>query len=139
MLKIANKRLIERYFEEVWNHGALDVLDKIIALDYINHSPGIPNPLPGPMGLKPIVESIRKAFPDLRYVIENMVISDDQVAVHTTMHGTHAGDFFGLAPTNKKINVHQMQIERISNNQIIEHWRVTDDLTLLRQLGQIAV
>jgi len=139
MLKIANKRLIERYFEEVWNHGALDVLDEIIALDYINHSPGIPNPLPGPMGLKPIVESIRKAFPDLRYVIENMVISDDQVAVHTTMHGTHAGDFFGLAPTNKKINVHQMQIERISNNQIIEHWRVTDDLTLLRQLGQIAV
>lgn len=139
MLKIANERLIVRYFEEVWNQGDLDVLDEIIAPDYINHSPGAPNPLPGPNGLKPIVESIRKAFSDLKYVIENMVISDDQVAVHTTMYGTHTGDFFGLAPTNKKINVHQMQIERISNNQIIEHWRVTDDLTMLRQLGQIAV
>lgn len=137
MFKIANERLITRYFEDVWNNGCLDVLDEIIAVDYINHSPGAPNPLPGPIGLKPIVAGIRKAFPDLNYVIENMVISESQVAVHTTMYGTHMGDFFGLAPTNKKIKVYQMQIERIANNQIIEHWRLTDDLAMLRQLGQI--
>lgn len=137
MLEIANKRLITRYFEEAWNNGNLDVLDEIIALDYINHSPGIQNPLPGAIGLKPIIEGIRKAFPDLKYVIENMVISDSQVAVSTTMYGTHTGDFFGLAPTNKKIKVGQMQIERIAKNQIVEHWRITDDLTMLRQLGQI--
>jgi len=137
MSEIANKRLITRYFEEVWNNGDLDVLDEIIAEDYINHSPGIQNPLPGAIGLKPIVAGIRKAFPDLKYVIENMVISDSQVAVFSTMNGTHTGDFFGLAPTNKKIKVSQMQIERIANNQIVEHWRVTDELTMLRQLAQI--
>ena len=137
MSKIANEQVIKKYFEEAWNNGKLEVLDEIISPDYVNHNPGMPNPLPGPEGLKPIIEGIRKAFPDLKYVIENMIISDDQIAVHTTMHGTHKGDFFGLAPTNKVIKVSQMQIERIENNQIVEHWRVTDELTLLRQLGQI--
>lgn len=137
MSKPANEQLIKRYFEEVWNNGELDVLDEIISSDYINHSPGMPNPAPGPEGLKPIVSDIRKAFPDLKYVIENIVVSDNQVAVHTTMYGTHTGNFFGIAPTNKKIKASQMQIERIANNKIIEHWRVTDELALLQQLNQI--
>lgn len=137
MSKIANEQLIKRYFENVWNNGELEVLNEIISPNYVNHNPGLVNPIPGPEGLKPIVAGIRKAFPDLKYVIENMIVSDDQVAVHTTMHGTHKGDFFGLAPTNKVIKVSQMQIERIENNKIVEHWRVTDELTLLRQLGQL--
>ncbi len=132
-----NKMIINRYFEEVWNQGKLDVLDEIVSVDYINHSPGMPNPLRGPEGIKPIVTAIRDAFPDLKYVIENIVVSEDQVAVHTTMYGTHRGDFFGLAPTGKTIKVAQMQIERIENGKIVEHWRVTDDLTMRRQLGQI--
>jgi len=64
-------------------------------------------------------------------------VTDNWVAVQTTMHRTHNGDFFGLAPTHKVANVSQMQIERIENNQIVKHWRVTDELTMLRQLGQI--
>lgn len=133
----SNELLIRRYFKEVWNAGKIEVLDEIIAPDYINHNPGMPNPIPGPEGLKPIVAGIRKAFPDLKYVIKNMVVTDDQVAVNTIMHGTHKGDFFGLAPTNKVIKVGQMQIERIVNNKIVEHWRITDELTMLRQLGQL--
>ncbi len=137
MLNKAHEQLITRYFEEVWNQGNLDVLDEIISLDYINHTPGMPNPIPGPLGLKPIIAGMRIAFPDLHYVIENMVISDNQVAVHTTMHGTHNGDLFGLSPTHKSVKINQMQIERIVDNQIVEHWRVTDELAMLRQLGQI--
>ena len=110
MIMSAHKQLIIRYFEEVWNQGHLNVLDEIIAPNYINHSPGIANPIPGPEGLKPIVAAIRKAFPDLNYTIENMVISEEQVAIHTTMRGTHQGDLFGLAPTQKKVEVSQMQI-----------------------------
>ena len=48
------------------------MLDEIIAPNYFNHNPGLSNPVPGPEGLKPIVAGIRKAFPDLRYVIENI-------------------------------------------------------------------
>jgi len=133
-----NKKLIVRYFEEVWNQGNLDLLDEILDSDYINNSPGAPNPPRGPAGLKPIVLAIRKAFPDLKYIIENMVISENQVAIHTIMTGTHLDDFFGIPTTGKQINIAQMQIERIKDNKIIEHWRVTDDLNLMRQLGQLA-
>ena len=138
MLKINHEQLIIRYFEEAWNRGYLDVLDEIISQDYLNHHPGIANPVRGPAGLKPIITEMRSAFPDLKYTIKNMVISETQVAVHTLMQGTHKGNFFGLAATNKKISVEQMQIERIVSHQIVEHWRVTDELHLLRQLGQIS-
>ncbi|MDP1573775.1 MAG: ester cyclase [Coxiellaceae bacterium] len=132
-----NKILIQRYFEEAWNQGKLEVLDEIIDQNYINHSPGSPNPEPGPKGLKPIISAIRKGFPDLHFEIKNMVVTDDQVAIHSVMHGTHTGELFGMAPTGKKVAVNQMQIERIKNEKIVEHWRQSDDMGMMRQLGQI--
>ena len=53
------------------------------------------------------------------------------------MTGTHTGVFFGIEPTGKKIEVHQMQFERIFDGKMIEHWRVTDDLSMMKQLDQI--
>lgn len=130
-----NKRIITRYFDEVWNQGRLEVLDELIAPNYINHSPGAPNPKPGPEGLKPIVEALRKGMPDVKYTIQDMVITPDKVAVRVVMTGTHTGDFFGIAPTGKHVTVNQFQIERIENGKIVEHWRQTDDLGMMRQLG----
>jgi predicted ester cyclase len=66
-----------------------------------------------------------------------MVVTENQVAIHSTMSGTHEGDLFGLPATGKKINVNQLQIERIENGKIIEHWRQSDDLGMMRQLGKI--
>ena len=132
-----NEALVRRYFTEVWNEGNVAVLDEIIASDYVNHSPGMPNPAPGPDGLMPIITAMRQGFPDLHYEILHLVVTDDQVAAHTLMQGTHTGNFFGMSPTDKKINVAQMQIEKISNGKIVEHWRVTDDMTFMKQLGQI--
>jgi len=132
-----NEIIIKRYFEEVWNQGKLEVLDELLSPEYINHSPGIANPPPGPEGLKPIVNAIREGIPDLNYIIKNLVVSDDKVAVHVVMTGTHTGSLFGMPATNKKIEVNQMQIERIENGKMTEHWRVTDDLTMMKQLGQL--
>ena len=132
-----NTTLIKRYFEEVWNQGKLDVLDEIIDINYINHSPGAPNPEPGPVGLKPIIAGMRQAFPDLHFEIKNMIVTSSQVAIHSVMHGTHKGDLFGMAPTGKVVKVNQMQIERIENGKIVEHWRQSDDFGMLQQLGQL--
>lgn len=132
-----NRRLIERYFEEVWNQGRLEMLDELIHAAYVNHSPGLPDPQPGPAGLKPIVAAMRIGLPDMHYTIEDMVIAPDKVAVRVTLRATHSGELFGMAPTGRRITVDQMQIERIENGQIIEHWRRTDDIGMLRQLGLI--
>lgn len=132
-----NRRLIERYFEEVWNQGKLDALNELMHPAYVNHSPGLPDPQPGPAGLKPIVAAMRAGLPDMHYTIEDMVIAPDKVAVRVILRATHTGDLFGMAPTGRRIEVEQMQIERIEDGRIIEHWRRTDDIGLLRQLGQI--
>ena len=130
-----NRIIIERYYNEAWNAGKLEILDEIIDPNYINHSPGIPNTARGPAGLKPIISALRFGFPDLGFEIDDMVITEDKVAVRCTMHGTHLGDLFGMPPTGKKVNVNQMQIEYIKNGKIVEHWRQSDDMGMMRQLG----
>lgn len=130
-----NRCLVTRYFDEVWNQGKLEVLDELIAPGYINHSPRTPNPKPGPEGLKPIVEAIRRGMPDVNYAIQDMVVAPDKVAVRLVVTGTHTGDFFGIAPTGKRVTVNQFQIERIESGKIVEHWRQTDDLAMMQQLG----
>lgn len=132
------EKLIQRYFGEVWSEGKLDVLDEIIAPDYINHSSSIPDPVPGPVGLKPIVAAMRVGFPDLHYEVHDLVIGENKVAVRCTLTGTHTGDFFGIPATGKSVRVTQFQIEYIRNGQIVEHWRQTDDLTMMRQMGIIS-
>jgi steroid delta-isomerase-like uncharacterized protein len=129
--------LARRYFEEVWNQGKVDVLDELLAPDYINHTPSAGRPPKGPDGLKPIVLAIRRAFPDLHFTIEDVIVTPEAVAIRTTMTGTHEGDLFGIPPTHRKVSVMQLQIERIKNGRIVEHWRVTDELSLMRQLGVV--
>lgn len=132
-----NIKAIHRYFDEVWNQGKLDVLDELLASDYVNHSSSIPDTEPGPAGVKPIVTAMRQAFPDLRYRIDRLVASDELVAVRVTLSGTHRGDFFGIAPTGKRFEVTQSNFERFRDGKIVEHWRNTDELSLMRQLGVV--
>lgn len=132
-----NEKLVRRYFEEVWNGGRVDVLDGLLAPEYVNHTPSTPNPPPGPAGLKPIVQAIRAAFPDLHYRVEDVVATSGAVVARVVMTGTHRGDLFGVPPTGRRISVNQINIERVHNGRIVEHWRVTDELTLMRQLGVV--
>lgn len=132
-----NRELGRRYFEEVWNQGKVAALDELLAPEYVNHTPSTPNPPPGPAGLKPIVLGMRTAFPDLHYTIEDIVATDDAVVMRVHMTGTHRGDLFGLAPTGKPVSVEQINIEHIRDGRIVEHWRITDELALMKQLGVV--
>jgi steroid delta-isomerase-like uncharacterized protein len=128
-------RVIARYFDEVWNQGRVEVLDELLTPDYVNHSPSIPNPRPGPADLKPIVREMRAGVPDLRYELLDLVIDGDKVAVFLRVTGTHAGRLFGMPASGRPFDIRQMQIEWLRDGRICQHWRITDELALLRQLG----
>lgn len=130
----AKRRVIERYFGELWGKGRLELVDELLHEEYVNHSPSPGLPV-GREGLRIVVPAMRTAFPDLRYDLEELVIGDDRVATRTTMRGTHRGDFFGLAPTGRTVCVAQMTIERFRDGKIVAHHRVTDEAALGRQLG----
>jgi steroid delta-isomerase-like uncharacterized protein len=133
----AQVEVVRRYFEEVWNQGRLDVLDELLAPSYVNHTPSTPNPPRGPAGLKPIVAALRAAFPDLHFTVLDTLVDGQRVAVRVRMEGTQDGDLFGLPATHRRVSVNQINIELFRDGHIAEHWRVTDELTLMRQLGVV--
>lgn len=136
-LKEENIKIAKQYINEAWNNGRIEILDEIFDSSYVNHSIGNPAQDKGTQGVKDIIGLLRGAFPDLKFEIRNIFSNDDFVFIHSTMTGTHKGSLFGIKPTGNKVTVNQMQVEKIKNGKIIEHWRQSDDLGMLKQLGQI--
>jgi steroid delta-isomerase-like uncharacterized protein len=131
-----NKKIADLYFNEVWNKGNTNLLDSILAEDYINHTPSVPT-VSGPRGLKPIILAIRKGFPDLHYEIKEIIATENYITIRSIMTGTQKDTLFNIPPTGQHIEVNQINIEKIVNGKISEHWRVTDELTLMKQLGKV--
>jgi predicted ester cyclase len=65
-----------------------------------------------------------------------LVADEDQVAIAYTLSGTHEGEFQGIAPTHRRIEVRGVQIGRFENGMIVERWGASDELGILRQLGR---
>jgi steroid delta-isomerase-like uncharacterized protein len=126
-----------RWFWEVWEQGNIDLLDELLAPDYINHTLASPDLPPGPEGVKEVVSMFHSAIPDLRVVIEDMIAEGDKVATRYALEGTHKGELFGATPTGRQLSIKSMTVERLSGGKIVEHWRVTDELDMMRQLGAI--
>ena len=70
-------------------------------------------------------------------VLDEMVATDDHVAIRYTVRGTHESEFMGIAPTGKRIEAAAMQIARFEDGRVIERWGVTDQLGILQQLGAV--
>lgn len=133
----ANERTIRRYFAELFNEGRLELLPELLAEDYVNHSPGWPGLAAGRDGVADVVRVMRTAFPDLHYEIEDLVVSENAVAARAIVTGTHRGEFFGLPPSGRPFRVTQITIERMREGRIVAHHRVTDELSLMRQIGAL--
>ena len=72
---------------------------------------------------------VREGFPDLSVAIEDVMAQGDRVAARVTMRGTHRGEFQGIAPTSKRVEVRAIDMLRISGGKIVEHWGHADDPT----------
>jgi steroid delta-isomerase-like uncharacterized protein len=126
-----------RRFWGVWEEGNIGLVDELVAPDYVNHSPGIPDQPEGPEGIKVLVSMIRGGMLDLRVVIDDMIAEGDRVAVRYTIEGTHEGELFGVPPTGRRLSIESCTVEQVSDGKIREHWRVTDTLDMMQQLGAI--
>jgi steroid delta-isomerase-like uncharacterized protein len=131
-----NKGLVRRLFEEVLNGGRLMVLDALIAPGYVENNPA-PGQAAGAAGVKARIQSLRSAFPDLRYVLEEVVGEGEIVAVRYHWGGTHRGAFLGIAPTGRKVSVRGMDFYRFAGGRIVEHWDNVDEFGMLSQLGDL--
>ena len=132
-----SKATMRRYFLDAFAQGNYDLLDELLAPDYVNHTPATPDLPTGPEGVKGVVTMFRSAMPDLRVLIEDMIAEGDKVATRYTLEGTHEGELFGVPPTGQRLSIESITVERVSDGKIREHWRVTDELGMMQQLGAI--
>jgi steroid delta-isomerase-like uncharacterized protein len=114
--------------------GNLAALDEVFALDVVDHDPA-PDQGPGPDGYKRFFSGLRAAFPDLTVTVERLVQTETDIAMAYTIHGTHRGEFAGIAPTGRAITARGMQIARFENGKIVERWGSSDELGILVKLG----
>lgn len=71
--------------------GDLSVIDELVADDFVNHNPLVPDTPPGPDGFKRNVSLLRTAFPDIEFGMEDVVAEGDKVVLRAVGHGTHDG------------------------------------------------
>lgn len=129
----ANKAVARRYYDEVLNGGQLAVLNEIAVEDYHENDP-MPGQGDGRQGLTErasmFVETLAPKF-----TIEDVVAEGDRVVVRWTNNGTHVGEFLGIPPTGRSFRIAGIDIHRLENGRLAEHWHVVDQLTMLQQLG----
>jgi len=116
------------------NAGDIDTAVQSFAPDAVDHDPA-PGQGPGRAGFRTFFQTLAAAFPDAHIEPAHMVADDDDVAIAYTLTGTHQGEFQGIAPTGRSIEVRGVQIGRFENGQIVERWGSSDELGILRQLG----
>jgi predicted ester cyclase len=116
-----NKELIRRFNEELINKGKLDAVDRFLAPDWVLHD-APPNAGENRQAFKEVINVIRGGFPDVRARIELILAEGDLVAYRITTEGTHTREYFGVAPTGKRVALHQLNIDRIREGKIVESW-----------------
>jgi serine phosphatase RsbU (regulator of sigma subunit) len=128
-----NKAIFRRYAEEVGNQGKLELADEFFDR-YISHQPDGSVLQRGPEDVKHFHREFRSAFPDFHISIEDQIAEGDKVVSHYTIRGTHQGDFRGMAPTGKEIELKGVTTFRFSpEGKVVETWDSYDQLSLMRQ------
>ena len=129
-----NKTLARRLYEEVLERGDLAAADELIAPDAIDHEGG-PDAPRGPETMKAFALALRSGFSGLRVTTEDIIAEGDLVACRFTMTGTNTGEFMGMPATGRPVSVPGVDILRFKHGKVVEHWGLTDELSLLQQLG----
>ena len=131
-----NETVIRRLYEEFVNEGNEETFYELVAEDMTEHEE-FPGLTPNREGVQEFFRLMRQAFPDLRFIVEDMLIDGEKVACRFRMKGTHRGEFMGAPPSNSRVEVEGVDIFRVANGQIKEHWGAMDSLKLMQQLGAI--
>lgn len=130
-----NKAIVRQLIEQVINQNNFSLVEEIIAADIIEHEelpPGIPT---GLEGTKIMFTMLHSAFPDFKATIHELIAEGDKVVVFMTWSGTQLGEWMGLPPSGKPIAIHVMDIFRVADGKIVEHWGLMDSMKMMQQLG----
>jgi steroid delta-isomerase-like uncharacterized protein len=127
-------RLLED-FARVWDAGSPPgMMDQIFSPDVVDHSPQ-PGQADGRAGMQQILDLYHAVFPDLRVTTEDVLVSGDRAALRWTATGTHEGDQLGVPATHRTVRLTGIDIVRVEDGRIVEHWGESNALEVMQQLS----
>lgn len=130
-----NRDVVSRFYEDVFLRHDLSRIDEYMLDDYIQHNADCPQ---GKAGFVEFHKGFFAAIPDFRATINMMVAEDDKVFVYNTITGTHTGHgFLDYPPTNNQIRFDTMDMYRLRDGRLCEHWDVADTRALFTQVGEV--
>lgn len=129
-----NMKLLGKFSEDVFVNKNLSDLEQYMLKDYIQHNPLVEQ---GRVGFKAFFNDWFRAIPDFKYTLKNIIANDEYVWVYGTYSGTHTSDWLGIPATKNPYKFYAVDIFRISNGKLAEHWDVMDIYGLFKQLGTI--
>lgn len=131
-----NKALVRRYYEEVVSTGAVDALARFVAPDYVEVHDNSRYPI-GLDGARQHLLGVRRTYPDLRLTVEQQIAEGEWVVSRVTMRGTHAGEWQGIKPTGKTVEVTAVNLDRVVGTRIVEHGGAANLLGPLMEIGAV--
>lgn len=132
----ANKQLCRDYFKAFLARDT-GWMERHIAPGFVRHDPGLPFEVRGPAGVAKLHDALLPAFPDMELPLEDFVAEGDKVLVRLRVKATHKGPFGDMAPTGRRIDIGVLDLFKIREDVLVEHWALLDNLGMLRQLGAL--
>jgi steroid delta-isomerase-like uncharacterized protein len=133
-MSAANKALVQRYVE-ILNTQNFALMDEVVAPDVSGRFYGFTE-VHGLEAFKQLAPAWA-AFPDGRFIVENIIAEEDLVAIHWSFRGTQQGEHMGIAATGKQVTETGTTFYRIAGGKIAEMWGDEDALGVLQQLGVV--
>lgn len=131
-----NKAFVRQMVEVIQNQHQLERMADFFEPNFVNHLDHMPDsPLNSIEKAQQVFQQMFTALPDLRVTIQRQVAEGDTVMTHKIFQGTHVGSFMGVAPSGQPITFGVIDILRVENGKIVEHWAIQDRLGLMQQLG----
>lgn len=129
-----NKQIVRRFYEEI-DKGNFNVIDELVAEDYLDHNPPpFPGLTSGREGVKQVFKVFQQATPGY-HRIEDQIAEGDRVVTRLTSYGKHDGDLPGAPRTGNDLKMSSITIHRIANGQLVEKWSEKDMMGFLKQIG----
>ena len=131
----ANKALLRRYKVGILNNRDIGALDQVAAPGYLDHA-AFPGQAQGREGLKQRAATLFRAL-DPQWTIHDTIAEDDLVVLRWSLTGTHRGEFLGIPPTGRVVTLRGIDMYRVQDGKIAEHWNVVDMLGLCQRAGAL--
>lgn len=131
-----NKALVRAYYEEVVSTGAVEAVPRFVAPDYVEVHANGRYPI-GLDGARQHLLGVRRTYLDLRLTVEQQIAEGEWVVSRVTMRGTHAGEWQGIKPTGKAVEVTAVNVDRVVDGRVVEHGGAANLLGPLMEIGAV--